>query len=158
MLVAQTPVLGVDIVEKIQLLSLDHYSYDRESWTLNRRICQALLRRLARFGQVVILSGDVHYGFGSTMETWEPVEGSAVRGAATFVNFTSSALKNAAAGVHKALLTVTYPHLFHLLSRGRMPPIDLFAWGEGTPGNANALAMATRAVRHGVLAVWWSVP
>ncbi|HKT40415.1 MAG TPA: hypothetical protein VJR48_18735, partial [Ktedonobacterales bacterium] len=47
LLVSQTPVLGVDIVEKIQLLSLDHYAYDREAWTLNRRTCQALFRRLA---------------------------------------------------------------------------------------------------------------
>ena len=158
-LVSPTPVLGVDIVEKIQLLSLDHYAYDRESWTLNRRTSQALLRRLAAFRRVVILSGDVHYGFGSTMEYWEQAsETDTATGRAVIVNFTSSALKNAASGVHKALLTVAYPHLFHLLSRGRMPPVDLFAWDDGTPDNARALAAATRAVQHGALAVWWSVP
>lgn len=157
LLVSPTPALGVDIVEKIQLLSLDHYAYDRESWALNRRIYQAFLRHLARFGRALILSGDVHYGFGSTMEYWEQA-GSALRGAATIVNFTSSSFKNVASGVQKALLTVAYPHLFHLLSRGRMPPLDFFAWDEGTPDNANALAAATRAVQRGVLAVWWSVP
>lgn len=161
MLVAQTPVLGVDVVEKLQLLSLDHYAYDRESWSLNRHTYLALLRRLERFGSVVILSGDVHYGFGSTLECWERLEGTqsaSVRGAASIVNFTSSALKNAAAGVQKALLTAAYPHLFHLLSRGRMPPIDLFVWDEGTRENAGALAAAGHAVRLGALAVWWSVP
>ncbi|HEX5441604.1 MAG TPA: hypothetical protein VFW76_12020, partial [Ktedonobacterales bacterium] len=171
LLVSQTPVLGVDIVEKMQLLSLDHYAYDRESWALNRRTCQALLRRLARFERVVILSGDVHYGFGSTMEYWERTDektdrGEAqaihavrgVQGKATIVNFTSSALKNVASGAHKALLTVAYPHLFHLLSRGRMPPIDLFAWDDGTLENANALAAATQAVQHHALAIWWSAP
>ncbi len=163
LLVAQTPVLGVDIVEKIQMLSLDHYAYDRESWSLNRRTYQALMRRLARFGRVVILSGDVHYGFGSTMECWEQAadgtsgQGTAQR-SAMIVNFTSSACKNAAAGVQKALLTVVYPHLFHLLSQGRMPPVDLLAWNEGTQANADALAAATRAVRRGALAVWWSMP
>jgi hypothetical protein len=158
MLVAPTPVLGVDIVEKIQLLSLDHYAFDRESWMLNRRVCQRLLRRLSEFERVVILSGDVHYGFGSTMECWQKAEGGSAQGKAIIVNFTSSAFKNVASGVQKALLTVAYPHLFHLLSRGRMPPIDLFAWDEGTPENADALAAATHAVQHGVLAVWWSVP
>jgi hypothetical protein len=157
LLVSPTPALGVDVVEKVQLLSLDHYAYDRESWALNRRVYQAFLRRLARFGRILILSGDVHYGFGSTMEYWEQT-GSELRGAATIINFTSSSFKNVASGVQKALLTVAYPHLFHLLSRGRMPPIDLFAWDEGTPGNANALAAATRAVQRGVLAVWWSAP
>lgn len=157
LLVSATPTLGVDVVEKIQLLSLDHYAYDRESWALNRRVYQALLRRLSRFGRTLILSGDVHYGFGSTMEYWEQAGGE-LRGAATIVNFTSSSFKNVASGVQKALLTVAYPHLFHLLSRGRMPPLDLFAWDEGTPENANALAAATRAVQRGVLAVWWSAP
>lgn len=178
MLVSQTPVLGMDIVEKIQLLSLDHYAYDRESWSLNRRVCQSLLRRLAWFGPVVILSGDVHYGFGSTMEYWEPdgeakgddersrkaapasagQASEAVRGTAIMVNFTSSAFKNVASGMHKALLTVAYPHLFHLVSQGQIPPVDLLAWNEGTPENANALAAATHAVQHRALAVWWSVP
>jgi len=74
------------------------------------------------------------------------------------VNFTSSALKNVASGAHKALLTVAYPRLFHLLSRGRMPPIDLLAWDDGTLANANALAAATQAVQHHALAVWWSAP
>ena len=156
--ISPTPVLGVDIVEKIQLLSLDHYAFDRESWSLNRRTYQALLQRLARFGRVVILSGDVHYGFGSTMEYWEKAESGAARGVATIVNFTSSALKNAASGVNKALLTIAYPHLFHILSRGRMPPVDLFAWDDGTPENASALAAAMGAIRHGALAVWWSAP
>ena len=158
LLVAQTPVLGVSIVATIQFLRRNHYAFDRESWALNARIWQQLLQRLARFGCVVVLSGDVHYGFGATLEYWEQVKSSAVSGGATIVNFTSSALKNTAAGVQKALLTVAYPRLLYLLSQGRMPPVDLFGWDEGTGANMNALAVATQAVRNSPLAVWWSVP
>jgi hypothetical protein len=158
LLVAQTPVLGVSIVATIQFLRRDHYVYDRESWALNARIWQQLLQRLARFGRVVILSGDVHYGYGATLEYWEQAEGSAVCGAATIVNFTSSAFKNAAAGFQKALLTVAYPRLLYLLSQGRLPPVDLFGWDGGTVANTNALAAATQAVRRSMLAVWWSAP
>jgi hypothetical protein len=158
LLVAQTPVLGVSIVATIQFLRRDHYVYDRESWALNTRIWQQLLQRLARFGCVVILSGDVHYGFGATLEYWEQAEGSAICGAATIVNFTSSALKNAAAGVQKALLTLAYPRLLYLLSQGRMPPVDLFGWDGGSVANTNALVAATQAVRRSILAVWWSAP
>jgi hypothetical protein len=107
---------------------------------------------------VVILSGDVHYGYGAILEYWEQAKGSAVRGAATIVNFTSSALKNTAAGVQKALLTVAYPRLLYLLSQGRMPPVDLFGWDGATVANTQALAAATQAVRRSMLAVWWSAP
>jgi hypothetical protein len=158
LLVAQTPVLGVSIVATIQFLQRNHYIYDRESWALNARIWQQLLQRLARFGCVVILSGDVHYGYGALVEYWEQAEGSALRGTATIVNFTSSALKNAAAGVQKALLTVAYPRLLYLLSQGRMPPVDLFGWDAETLANTHALAAATQAVSRSVLAVWWSAP
>jgi hypothetical protein len=158
LLVAQTPVLGVSIVATIQFLRRNHYVYDRESWALNARIWQQLLQRLARFGCVVILSGDVHYGYGAILEYWEQAEGSAPRGTATIVNFTSSALKNTAAGVQKALLTVAYPRLLYLLSQGRMPPVDLFGWDAGTVATTHALDAATQAVHRSVLAVWWSAP
>jgi hypothetical protein len=158
LLVAQTPVLGVSIVATIQFLRRDHYAYDRESWALNARIWQQLLERLLRFERVVILSGDVHYGYGAILEYWEQAKGSAVRGAATIVNFTSSALKNAAAGVQKALLTLAYPRLLYLLSQGRMPPVELFGWDGATVANTQALAAATQAVRRSMLAVWWSAP
>src|SRR5690348_16394410 len=70
LVVAQAPVLGVDIIEKFQLLSLDHYAFDRESWSLNRRTYLDVLHTLAALGQVVVLSGDVHYGFGATLVCW----------------------------------------------------------------------------------------
>jgi hypothetical protein len=80
-----------------------------------------------------------------------------MHGITTIVNFTSSSLKNASAGAQKALLTVAYPHLFHLLSQGRMPPVDLFAW-EGEADNVEALRTALAAVRGGAARVWWSAP
>ncbi|HST88901.1 MAG TPA: hypothetical protein VLJ14_11020, partial [Ktedonobacterales bacterium] len=161
LVVAPTPVLGVDIIEKFQLLSLDHYAFDRESWSLNRRTYLDVLHALAALGQIVVLSGDVHYGFGATLECWrrpgDKGGGDSMSGTATIVNFTSSSLKNACAGAQKALLTVAYPHLFHLLSQGRMPPVDLFAW-EGEAANAEALRTALDAVRGGAARVWWSMP
>ena len=163
LVVAQTPMLGVDIIEKFQLLSLDHYAFDRESWSLNRRTYLDVLHALAALGQVVVLSGDVHYGFGATLECWRRADDNSMggeesmRGTATIVNFTSSSLKNAFAGTQKALLTVAYPHLFHLLSQGRMPPVDLFAW-EGDAANAEARRTALAAVRGGATRVWWSAP
>jgi hypothetical protein len=39
-----------------------------------------------------------------------------------------------------------------------MPPIELFAWDEGTPESTNARTAAIHAVHHGALAAWWSVP
>jgi hypothetical protein len=74
------------------------------------------------------------------------------------VNFTSSALKNTAAGVQKALLTVAYPRLLYLLSQGRMPPVDLFGWDGGTVANTHAFTAVTQAVRRSIFAVWWSAP
>lgn len=154
LVVAQTPILGVDIVEKFQLLSLDRYGYDRESWSLNRHTYRQMLRALAALGRVVVLSGDVHYGFGSSLEDWDcrPSGDNA-----KIVNFTSSSLKNAASGAQKALLTTLYPRLFSILSRGKLPPIDLFAW-DNAVDNVAALDEALAAIKRRALLVWWSVP
>jgi hypothetical protein len=154
LVVAQTPILGVDIVEKFQLLSLDRYGYDRESWSLNRHTYRQMLRALAALGRVVVLSGDVHYGFGSSLEDWDCRASS---GNAKIVNFTSSSLKNAASGAQKALLTTVYPRLFSILSRGKLPPIDLFTW-DNAADNVAALDEALAAIKRRALLVWWSVP
>ncbi len=154
LVVAQTPILGVDIVEKFQLLSLDRYGYDRESWSLNRHTYRQMLKTLAALGRVVVLSGDVHYGFGSSMEEWDCASPGSN---AKIVNFTSSALKNSASGAQKALLTTVYPRLFDILSRGKLPPIDMFTW-DNAVDNVTALDEALTAIKHRALLVWWSVP
>jgi hypothetical protein len=148
-IVAQTPVLGVDLVERVQTLSSNNYAFDRESWSLDREIHQRFLRALAPLRRVVILSGDVHYAFGTSLEYWDETRDPPQT--AKYVNFVSSSLKNEAAGTQKALLTVAYPEIFWLLSRGRMPPIELFAWdlfgGDHTAVHAALASIRARAWR-----------
>jgi hypothetical protein len=65
---------------------------DREAWALDPTGFESLLATLASFRRVVILSGDVHYGFGGSVSYWQ--RGDGVRREARFVQCTSSALKN----------------------------------------------------------------
>jgi len=154
LLIAPTPVLGADLVERVQTLSSNNYAFDREAWSLDRVTYQRLLRALAPLLRVVILSGDVHYGFGASMEAWD--ETTEPPRTAKFVNFVSSSLKNETGGTQKAILTVAWPEIFWLLSRGRMPPLDLFAWDlyGGTP---QALSEALAAIRRNMLHPWWAL-
>jgi len=64
--------------------------YDSEAWSSNRAAFEDLLKRLAGFGRVVILSGDVHYAFSAHVAYF--LTGSQV--AARFVQFCSSSLRN----------------------------------------------------------------
>jgi hypothetical protein len=61
-----------------------------EAWAFDTVTFEHLLARLAPYGRVVLLSGDVHYSAGTLMSYW--------RGAATrparFAQFTSSGFKN----------------------------------------------------------------
>ena len=91
--VAPSPVLGSDVVEhKLQpLFSLfpgGAESADYESWSAITANHQKLLQRLTTHHPVVILSGDVHYGFTARMVRIQD-------GATTFAaQFTASAAKN----------------------------------------------------------------
>jgi len=70
LVVAQTPVLGVPGVEKIQADSRgdDIWGRDVEAWGLNKpafqRVISALARRRTR---LIVLAGDVHYSFAARM-------------------------------------------------------------------------------------------
>jgi hypothetical protein len=61
-----------------------------EAWCFDAVVFEALLRRLAAFKQVVLLSGDVHYTASTAMSYWR---GNTTR-PARLVQFTSSGLKN----------------------------------------------------------------
>jgi hypothetical protein len=67
---------------------------DRETWLVrHRRSCyENLLKALAPFERVVILSGDVHYGFTFLVHYWDERQQPEKR--ATFVQFTASGFKN----------------------------------------------------------------
>jgi hypothetical protein len=61
-----------------------------EAWCFDTPVFEALLKRLAAFGQVVLLSGDVHYSASTLMSYWR-------KGAlqpARLAQFTSSGFKN----------------------------------------------------------------
>jgi hypothetical protein len=67
---------------------------DRESWWVNSRPAafESLLERLVPFQRVVILSGDVHYGFTVGVRYWN--ERNIPGKTAAYVQLVSSALKN----------------------------------------------------------------
>ena len=100
-LVSAAPVFGHPLIEaKIQLKRIKAIEWseqgpaavDREAWSLDPAAFEALLATLAPFGQVVILSGDVHYGFAGSVAYWDRRDG--VRRQARFVQCTSTPLKN----------------------------------------------------------------
>lgn len=94
------PVLGVKLVEFIQrhLGRLVDWvrgtssavsgsdAFDAETWSLDEATHVELLRRLSGLRRVLVLSGDVHYGFGATLH--------AKNTDLHVINFVSSALKN----------------------------------------------------------------
>jgi hypothetical protein len=104
---------------------------------------------------VVILSGDVHYGFGAVLQYWDNSAPEAVSG--TIVNFTSSSLRNPTDGVHKALLTIAYPRLFEMLHHGRLPAIEFFVW-DTPSGEREALHDVFAALRSRWSHIVWAVP
>jgi hypothetical protein len=99
--VSAAPVFGHPLIELwIQLKRIRVIEWfkngparvDREAWALDPTAFEGLLATLAAFGRVVILSGDVHYGFAGSVQYWDRRAGAARR--ARFVQCTSSALKN----------------------------------------------------------------
>jgi hypothetical protein len=100
-LVSAAPVFGHPLIEaRIQLKRIRAIEWseqgpaavDREAWSLDPAAFEALLATLVPFGQVVILSGDVHYGFAGSVAYWDRRDG--VRRQARFVQCTSTPLKN----------------------------------------------------------------
>jgi hypothetical protein len=111
--------------------------FDMEAWALDAARFEALLARFQKFGKVVILSGDVHYGFSAEMDYWKLGEPKPVR----IVQLTASALKNQWANKPKrALETVAVQRLLHgahypMTRLGWSNPIDLVG-RVNVPGNA----------------------
>jgi hypothetical protein len=92
--VSPAPVTGHPLVEEIvQPLMAEmegSRAADHEAWAVNRKNFEAFLRRLAAFGRVVLLSGDVHYGYSNHTAYF----GAAPQAPARFVQLCSSAAKN----------------------------------------------------------------
>jgi hypothetical protein len=101
LLVSAAPVFGHPLIEaKIQLKRIKAIEWseqgpaavDREAWSLDPAAFEALLATLVPFRRVVILSGDVHYGFAGSVAYWDRRDGGERR--ARFVQCTSTPLKN----------------------------------------------------------------
>ena len=95
--IAPAPLTGHPLVEETlqPLMASEEGSRaaDNEAWCVNRKTFEAFLRRLGAFGRVVLLSGDVHYGYTNHTAYF----GAAPQSPARFVQLCSSASKNAAA-------------------------------------------------------------
>ncbi len=74
LLIAPAPVLGLHVIEHVIqplfgiMLQSGAATYDWESWSADTRGFEALLERIAQWKQVVILSGDVHFGYTKTLD------------------------------------------------------------------------------------------
>jgi hypothetical protein len=92
--IAPAPVTGHPLVEEaLQPLlagAEGARAADNEAWAVNRKDFEAFLRRLGAFGRVVLLSGDVHYGYTNHTAYF----GAAPQTPARFVQLCSSAAKN----------------------------------------------------------------
>ncbi|HEX8032829.1 MAG TPA: hypothetical protein VF510_03235 [Ktedonobacterales bacterium] len=153
--ISATPALGVSLLERFQAFNAmhsDNYAFDREAWSLDRATYQHLLAALSKLRRVVILSGDVHYGFASTLDYW-PAAGQSAK----LIDFTSSSLCNPSDGVHKAILTVAYPQLFRMLGRGEIPPIEMFVWDSHVV-NVQVIHEAISAIRARWVHIFQAIP
>src|SRR5256714_1312678 len=157
LIVSATPVFGIDLVEAIQfwsrMLSKENDSFDPEAWALERFTFQNFLKAVSAMKRVVILSGDVHYAFGSSLKYWDRRS----KTTAKIVNYTSSPFRNEGNSSQIAALAMGYPEIFNLLKRGEMPAVDFFAWDMLT-GKAQILHKMLEIVRSRAYELWWSVP
>ncbi len=157
LIISATPVLGVDFIESIQVWShwfvKENYAYDCEAWALEWNSFQRLLKTVSAMKRVVLLSGDVHYAFGSSMEYWDEHTATTAK----LVNYTSSSFHNEGTGAHIAMLAIGYPRLLHLLRRQETPTLDFFAW-DITPGDKAIHRQVLPHVWRRIYLFWWAIP
>jgi hypothetical protein len=98
---------------------------DAEGWAANEPAREELLRRIAPFGKVVILSGDVHYGCSLAMDFWIKDKPAPAR----IIQLTSSALHNSFDSRVEAILRSNA--LLQAYQRGVNP--ERLAWEKKSP-------------------------
>jgi hypothetical protein len=95
--ISPAPVTGHPLVEEtlqpLMAAAEGSRAADYETWGRNRKNFEAFMHRLGAFGRVVLLSGDVHYGYTNHTAYF----GAAPQTPARFVQLCSSAAKNAGA-------------------------------------------------------------
>ena len=129
-----------------------YMEFDMEAWSLDSERFEALLARFNDMGKVVVLSGDVHYGFSSKMDYWKRAQPQPSR----IVQLTASALKNDwGITAKRALETVTAQEILHnayypMARLGWDNPLDLVGEvnvpGGALPRNKRAMLRRTPVV------------
>lgn len=129
-----------------------YMEFDMEAWSLNIERFEALLARFNEMGKVVILSGDVHYGFSAEMDYWKKAQPQPSR----IVQLTASAFKNEwGIRAKRALETVTAQEILHnayypMARLGWSDPLDLVGQvnvpGGALPRNKRAMLRRTPVV------------
>jgi hypothetical protein len=101
--VAPAPIVGYPFVEQVAQLAYVRLAGGRrqarlgrdfEAWSFNPRCLEAVLRELAKAERVLILSGDVHYGFAATLDYWDERDKRRPAQTARLVQLTASGTKN----------------------------------------------------------------
>jgi hypothetical protein len=147
----------VSFVEALQFWSRlrikNNYALDREAWNLDWGSFQELLSIVSTMQRVVFLSGDVHYGFGASLEYWDHTRSATAK----IVNYISSPLRNEGSSSQMAMLAVGYPYLVHLFRHASMPAADFFAWDMNDTGR-QLLKKLLAIMRARILMFWWTIP
>jgi hypothetical protein len=100
-----------------------YLDWDFEAWSLDPAQFEKFLARCAELGPVVLLSGDVHYGFSAQLDYFKPSAGPPSR----IVQLTSSALKNEwDPGIKRALETSAG----QVLLQSTLNPIERLGWNN----------------------------
>jgi hypothetical protein len=156
-LVSAGPVLGVSFIEALQwwsrLFIKNNYAYDREAWNLERGSFELLLRTLSALQRVVVLSGDVHYAFGASLQYWDLRRSSSAK----IVNYTSSPLRNEGSSTQMAMLAVGYPYLVRLFKYTTMEAVEFLAWETADEKRALLHKLFTLLCAR-IFHFWWVVP
>jgi hypothetical protein len=127
LIVSPAPVFGHDFIETIgqplkagleNIYKSGNLEEDLEAWSFNEYGFQKLLDVISKFNKVVILSGDVHYGFSARVKYWNDrlVASGGIETRATFAQLVASSLKNQTHGTDWAASTLTSSFIFDAIS------------------------------------------
>lgn len=118
---------------------------DFEAWGYHPAAFQSLLATLSQYSRVIILSGDVHYAFSNRIEYWNnrTVGQTTLNTYSTFIQFCSSAARNAAGLTHGVDIYSTCSVL-----TGSLSELTGFGWeGQGGAWHVGENVVPDPAIR-----------
>lgn len=155
LVVVQTPLLGLRVVEGLQETTTVEKVFDRdaESWSISPRAFEGMLARLVAHNPLtVVMSGDVHYAMATTADydgprPWGTTSAPKQPLQARIVQLTSSSSHNESGGAFGTRTLHTYTQAATTLSDG-----EFFGFHEypvrqlpGGPTGTSRVKVATRA-------------